>query len=139
MTTPHEFDPRTHPDGAWITRMFAAVDAQDIEGNAAFMHPQVRFRFGNGPVLQGTDQLAEGQRQLYGSIRGLRHRLVGIWREGNVVTVEAEATYTRLDGEDVVVPVVSLLRLTGPEQVGDYRVFCDLAPVFAPSGEPAQA
>ena len=135
MTMPvHHFDPHTHPDSEWVTRMFAAVDRRDIEANVAFMHPYVRFRFGNGPVLQGTEQLAEGQRQLYAGIRGTSHRLVGIWREGAVVTVEAEVTYTRLDGDDVTVPVVSLLRLSGPEQVGDYRVFFDLAPVFAPTG-----
>jgi hypothetical protein len=119
--------------------MFAAVDAQDIVGNARYMDPAVRFRFGNGPVLVGHEALADGQRQLYGAVRGLRHRLLGVWRDGDVVTAEADVTYTRLDGAEVTVPVVSLLRLSGPELVGDYRVVSDLTPVFAPSDQAPSA
>jgi hypothetical protein len=31
--------------------------------------------------------------------------------------------------------MTTALRLAGPEPVGDYRVFLDLAPVFAPSAQ----
>ena len=125
-------DPAAHPDHEWVSEMFRAVDAQDIEGNARFRHPEVRFRFGNGEFMHGHAALAEGQRHLYASIRGMRHRLLCLSRQDDVLTVEADVTYTRLDGVDVTVPVVSLLRLAGPELVGDYRVFFDLGPVFAP-------
>jgi SnoaL-like protein len=131
-TTQLSQEPAAHPDHGWVAAMFRAVDEQDIEGNARYMDPQVRFRFGNGDVMHGHAALAEGQRHLYASIRAMRHRLIGLWREGDVVTVEADVTYTRLDGAEVTVPVLSLLRLSGPELVGDYRVFFDLGPVFAP-------
>jgi hypothetical protein len=124
-------DPTAHPDHAWVSAMFRAVDAQDIEGNARYMDPDVRFRFGNGDVMHGHEALAEGQRHLYAAIAGLRHRLTGLWRQDDVITAEADVTYTRHDGIEVTVPVVSLLRLSGPQLVGDYRVFFDLAPVFA--------
>jgi hypothetical protein len=40
-------------------------------------------------------------------------------------------TYTRKDGQDVTVPVVTIYRTNGEDLVSDYRVYLDLAPVFA--------
>ena len=39
-------------------------------------------------------------------------------------------TYTRKDGGTVTVPVVTIYR-EGDERIVDYRVFIDLAPLFA--------
>ena len=39
-------------------------------------------------------------------------------------------TYTRKDGATVTVPVVTIYRASG-ELIDDYRVFIDLAPLFA--------
>ena len=40
-------------------------------------------------------------------------------------------TYTRKDGADVTVPVVTIYRTGEGGLITDYRVFLDLAPVFA--------
>ena len=121
----------SHPDHAWLTQMSSAVDRQSIEENLRFLAPDVRFRFGNGEFIVGHAALRQGLAQFYAAIAGLRHDLVGIWRQDDVLAVEAEVTYTRLDGTDVAVPVLSLMRLAGPHLVADHRVFFDLAPVFA--------
>ena len=40
-------------------------------------------------------------------------------------------TYTRQDGGDVDVPVVTIYRTNAKDLISDYRVYIDLAPVFA--------
>jgi hypothetical protein len=47
-----------------------------------------------------------------------------------LTVLDTAVTYTRLDGADVTVPVVSVLRLDG-HLVADHRVYVDLAPVYA--------
>ena len=44
--------------------------------------------------------------------------------------MEAEVTYTRKDGGTVTVPVVTIYR-EGDGDIADYRIFIDLAPLFA--------
>ena len=41
-------------------------------------------------------------------------------------------TYTRTDDREVSVPVVTIYRTNARNQIADYRVYIDLAPVFAP-------
>ena len=40
-------------------------------------------------------------------------------------------TITRSDGRDVEVPSVTIYRTNGGDLIADYRVYVDLAPVFA--------
>ena len=44
--------------------------------------------------------------------------------------VQLEATHTRLDDGKVMLPAVTIYR-RGAELIDDYRVFVDLAPVYA--------
>jgi hypothetical protein len=44
-------------------------------------------------------------------------------------------TYTRADDREVSVPAVTIYRTNGRNQIADYRVYIDLAPVFAPVAE----
>jgi ketosteroid isomerase-like protein len=123
----------THPEHPWIVDMFDAVDQRDVDAFVEFMAPDGRFRFGNGPMLEGREAVAGALEQFFGSIAGLSHHLLGVWQDGHVVTVEADVTYTTADARDITVPVVSLLRLSGPRSVEDYRIFVDLGPLFAPA------
>ncbi len=61
---------------------------------------------------------------------GVRHDLVAQWDEGDAVIAESQVTYTRKDRQRVTIPVVTIYRSTG-DLIDDYRVFIDLAPVFA--------
>ena len=119
-------------DYGWISDLFSTVDRQAIEENMRYLTPDVRFRFGNADPIHGQDALVPALQAFYASIGGLHHDLVGVWRHGQVVTVEADVTYTRLDGGTVTIPVLSLLRLAGPRLVGDFRIFFDPAPIYAP-------
>jgi hypothetical protein len=56
----------------------------------------------------------------------------GSWEEGEVVSVESEITYTRLDGGRLApLPATTTLRLK-QGLVKDFRVFMDPSPLFAP-------
>ena len=47
--------------------------------------------------------------------------------------MEANVTYTRDDDREVTVPVVTIYRTNANDLIADYRVYIDLAPVFAPA------
>jgi hypothetical protein len=62
--------------------------------------------------------------------RGLRHEILTECTDGDLRVLETAVTYTRLDGADVTLPVVSVVGLRD-HLVTDYRVYVDLAPVYA--------
>jgi hypothetical protein len=69
-------------------------------------------------------------------IGGLSHEITGVWsgswEGGEVKSVEAAVTYTRQDGTRTQpLPATSTLRMEG-ERIKDYRIFIDVAPLFAP-------
>ena len=53
------------------------------------------------------------------------------WHQGNDTIVELSVTYDRLDGQSVTIPVVSVWSTTDNGLIDDYRVYFDLAPVYA--------
>lgn len=119
-------------DGMSPGRVFGAVDALDADALGALLAEDARMVFGNGEPLLGRAAILAGCEEFASSIRGLRHRVVRDWVSGRDTIVEAEATYSRLDGKEVTVPVVSIWRIDDDGLIGDYRVFYDLAPVYAP-------
>jgi hypothetical protein len=122
--------PGTGKDLGWVLEMFRTIELLDVSSFLTYLAPDVRFRFGNAPCLQGPDQVAAAVSHFFTLLRGLRHELVGLWQDGSAVVAEADVTYTRLDGRNASLPVVSLIRLGGPRQVRDYRIYFDPPPIF---------
>jgi hypothetical protein len=60
----------------------------------------------------------------------VHHDLVERWKIDGTGIVEAKVTYTRADETQVTVPVVTIYRERG-EEIHDYRIYIDLAPLFA--------
>jgi hypothetical protein len=84
----------------------------------------------------GREQVEESVAGFFALIGGLHHEIIGVWsgtwEGGEVTSVEAEVTYTRKDGSRTQpLPVTSTLRRDG-DQIKDYRIFMDVAPLFAP-------
>ena len=52
------------------------------------------------------------------------------WNDGAATIVESTVTYTRKDGSTISLPVVTIYRGEG-ELIDDYRIFMDVAPLFA--------
>jgi hypothetical protein len=61
----------------------------------------------------------------------IRHDHVETWRGPDGAAVEADVTYERTDGREVHVPAVTICRFDQDGLINDYRIFIDLAPLFA--------
>ncbi len=120
-----------------IHGMFATVDRMDPDDVANCFTEDGSFRFGNAEPVVGRSAIREGLGVFFSTIDGLRHDIKGIlsgkWEQGEVYSVEAEVAYTRKDGSEVKLPVMSVLRMKG-DLVEDWRVFVDISPVYAEGG-----
>ncbi|MBV9838848.1 MAG: nuclear transport factor 2 family protein [Solirubrobacterales bacterium] len=111
--------------------MFADIDRMDADAWAAYLAPDAVMRFGNADPVHGREACRDALAAFYETIDGLRHRLIEQWQEPGAAIVESDVTYMRKDGREVTVPVVTIYRTDDQDLIADYRVFIDLAPVFA--------
>ena len=118
-------------------RMFADIERMDAHAWAEYLAPDAVMRFGNDDPIYGRDGCRGALEAFYSRIDGLRYNLVELWEHGEATIVEANVTYTRSDGHDVTVPVVTIYRVDANDLISDYRVYTDIAPVF--DGLPAVA
>ncbi len=118
-------------------RMFDDFERMDAQAWASHLAPDVVMRFGNDDPIYGRDGCRSALEAFYARIDALRYDLVELWEHGEATIVEANVTYTRSDGQDVTVPVVTIYRTGANDLISDYRVYTDIAPVFA--GLPAVA
>jgi ketosteroid isomerase-like protein len=85
-----------------VRGVFAALDAKDADALAARMSEDVRLRLGNQDVVEGKAAfLATGQ-AFASSINGIRHEIH--WNLDDVVIVEMDFHYERLDGGRLTFP-----------------------------------
>ena len=111
--------------------MFADIDRMDAGAWAEYLAPDVVMRFGNAEPVRGREGCRDALASFYDMIAGLRHDLVEQWEQPPATIVESNVTYTRKDGREATVPVVTIYRTDADDLIADYRVFIDLAPVFA--------
>ncbi|KAA1004894.1 nuclear transport factor 2 family protein [Paraburkholderia panacisoli] len=114
-----------------LEQMFAAVDRKDANGFVAHLSENVVFQFGNQPELKGREAVAAGVTDFFNVIAGLRHAPTGGWDVGDYSIRCFMAIYRRLDGIEVSVPCACFLRHEATGLIDDYRIYIDLAPVFA--------
>lgn len=112
-------------------QMFDEIDRMDADAWASHLAPDAVMRFGNAEPVHGRTACRDALAAFYGQIHGLAHHVHEQWEHGEATIVEATVTYTRTDDREVSVPVVTIYRTTGGELISDYRVYIDLAPVFA--------
>jgi ketosteroid isomerase-like protein len=110
--------------------LFADIDSMQPERFAQHLSPDATMRFGNAPVVRGRDAIRDAWASFCETVDGVRHEIVEQWEPGDATIVEANVTYTRKDQSTVTVPVVTIYR-AGGELIDDYRIFIDLAPLFA--------
>jgi uncharacterized protein (TIGR02246 family) len=115
-----------------VRRVFQAADSFDPEEFARLLAEDVRFVFGNAEPLMGREAVVAGLRAFFSTIGGLRHRIVRSWQVDADTIAETEVTYRRLDGKEAGVVAVSIWRTRDDGLISDYRIFVDLAPVYAP-------
>ncbi|NRQ34137.1 nuclear transport factor 2 family protein [Nonomuraea sp. NN258] len=111
--------------------VFQKVDSFDPEEFVRLLADDARLVFGNGEPLVGHEAVTALLRAFYATIAGLRHRIVRTWQAGADIIAETEVTCRRLDGKDVSVAAVTIWQTRDDGLISDYRIFVDLAPVYA--------
>jgi ketosteroid isomerase-like protein len=112
-------------------QMFDDIDRMDAGAWASYLAPDAVMRFGNADPVHGREACRDALAAFYEQIHGLSHQVLEQWEHGGATIVEAAVTYTRTDDREVTVPVVTIYRTNAANLIGDYRVYIDLAPVFA--------
>jgi hypothetical protein len=115
----------------FTSHVFAIVDARDAEGFAALFAPDGRFVFGNAEPIQGPAAIAAACDAFFANIRGLRHEIVNDWTVGAHSIAELVVEYHRLNDDYVTVPGVTIFTRGPYGLITNYRIFVDLAPLFA--------
>ena len=110
--------------------LFADIDSMEPDRFAAHLADDVTFRFGNADAVHGRDAVRDVWAGFCETVDGVRHEIVEQFESGDATIAESDVTYTKKDGAQVTVPVVTIYR-SGGELIDDYRVFIDLAPLFA--------
>jgi ketosteroid isomerase-like protein len=111
--------------------MFDDIDRMDAQAWASHLAPDAVMRFGNADPVHGREACRDALAAFYGQINGLAHHVIEQWEHGEATIVEADVRYTRTDEREVTVPVVTIYRTNAQDLIADYRVYIDLAPVFA--------
>jgi limonene-1,2-epoxide hydrolase len=112
--------------------LFADIDSMAPDRFVAHLAEDVDFRFGNAEPVHGRAAVGAVWGGFCETVDGVHHDLVAQWDAGDAVIAESDVTYTRKGGGQVTVPVVTIYR-PADGLIQDYRVFIDLAPLFAES------
>jgi hypothetical protein len=111
--------------------VFAMTDAMDVAAVVGLFATDARVVFGNGQPMVGVDEIRTGTTAFYDTIAGLRHAIVNEWNFGNDTIVELKVTYDRKDGQQVTIPCVTIFHTDAAGKIDDYRVYFDVAPIYA--------
>jgi hypothetical protein len=111
--------------------VFATTDAMDVEPIVSLFAEDARVVFGNGEPMVGVDEIRTGTTAFYDTIAGLHHEIVKEWTVGDDTIVELKVTYDRKDGQQVTIPCATIFHTDSAGKIDDYRVFFDVAPIYA--------
>ncbi|MEW5812747.1 MAG: nuclear transport factor 2 family protein [Actinomycetota bacterium] len=111
--------------------VFGIVDAMDLQSLGDLFSECGSLVFANRPALVGADEIREGVGCFYDTIAGLRHTILAQWTVGADTIVELTVTYRRHDGGEVTIPVATMWHVDPSGKFDRYRVYFDLAPVYA--------
>ena len=114
----------------WADRFFAAIDAMDSPGFAAFFTEGGSFRMGNGPANVGRPAIEAFVRGFFSAIQGIRHEKTGLWEIPATLFSEGDVYYTTHDGQVVTHPYFGVMEFDGP-LIREYRAYVDPAPLIA--------
>jgi ketosteroid isomerase-like protein len=112
------------------TDLFADVDRMDAKAFASYLAEDCVLRFANADEVVGRDGIEEAIAGFFSTIKGISHRIAGQWDVDDTTIIQFEATYTRMDDRRVTVPAVTIYR-RGDDLIEDYRIYVDLAPIYA--------
>jgi hypothetical protein len=113
-------------------QVFRTVDTMRPDAFAGLFSENGTMVFGNAQPMIGRAAIAAGVQQFFSTIGSLRHEIVNDWQVGADTIAEAAVTYRRLDDRTVTVTAVSIWHTDADDLIDNYRVYVDLAPLYAP-------
>lgn len=117
---------------AVVQQVFQAVDARDADAFASHLTPDVTFRYGNSPVVTGRDGTRQAVAQFFDAVKTLRHELLAVWTQDDMVFCKGEVSYVRHDDSKAgPFPFFNLFRMRG-DRIAEYLIYVDISPLFAP-------
>lgn len=132
VTTGRPFEsPRRIPAPEFACEVFRRVDGFSPAEFAELFALDGKLVFANGAPMIGPPAIETGTSGFFGTIKGLRHEIVNEWHQQGDTVLELKVTYDRLDGKQVTIPVVTVWHRRDDGLIDDYRVFFDVAPVYA--------
>ena len=112
-----------------IKELFNAIDNKDAGAFVAFLAPNCRFRFGNLPVVNGTEQIREFVAGFFDSIDSLSHTIHDSWDISGDVVCHGDVSYTRKDGSVLTVPFANVLKKNSSGII-EYLIFADTSRLY---------
>ena len=100
--------PGTNADA--VKRLFARGEAFDSQGFIDFFTDHPVYQFGNFPICFDKAAINASVTAFFGSVSALYHDIKMLWEVGEVVFVEMDVTYWRLDGSVVTLPCAYIFR-----------------------------
>jgi ketosteroid isomerase-like protein len=116
----------------WYEEFYAAMDAKDIEAVGRMCTADTRVQFANHEPVAGREAVRDVMLQFWGTIERMQHRFTNVFEAGDQALLEADVTYTRLDGSSVVIKAGTVIRRRDG-LVADQHIYVDLTPLFQPA------
>lgn len=114
---------------AIVKQMLAASDRMNVEESLKFCTDNVIYQFGNFPVVFGKQGIRDSSAGFLQNFKTLKHNVLAMWEEGNVVIVQLEVTYTRHDNKVFTLPCCNIIKMKD-NLVQEMRIYMDINPVF---------
>jgi limonene-1,2-epoxide hydrolase len=115
-----------------VKRLFSRGEAFDSEGFITFFTDTPVYQFGNFEICLDKPSIKRSADNFFSKITAVYHDIKMMWEIGDVVFVEMDVTYWRLDGSVITLPCTDIFRVEG-DKFAELRIFMDVNPVFDPS------
>jgi hypothetical protein len=122
MSEPAQFERARKP--------FATFDAKDAATLTGFLAGDVRLGLGNARLTTRKPAFIDAYDAFVASVAGVRHVILNLWRDGNIMIAQLDVHYERLDGGEVTLPCCTVFQLC-EGLVSEYRSYMDAGPVYA--------
>ncbi len=114
----------------WVLERFAAVDRKDIDGFINMLTDDHRFVFGARDPVIGKGDARAVVLHFWSLIGRLRHNIWRVTESDELMFVEANVEYERLDGRVVTVPCCDVIKIRG-DKLCEQRAYLDQSAVWA--------
>ncbi|MBV8885643.1 MAG: hypothetical protein JO235_16830 [Chroococcidiopsidaceae cyanobacterium CP_BM_RX_35] len=115
----------------WYLDYLQSVDTRDIETFSKFLANECEFQFGNNSGVKGKTEILEGLKKFWMTYNGEEHVLQNILGNDKCFALEAINVFQRQDGKEVSIPAVAITERNEDGLVISFRVFLDIAPLYA--------